>query len=82
MPGFFKRARLKSKVGGRLRVFREEIFTIFGAGRRLSGGSWELVGAFGRRSLRYSALVGGFREVRGRWSAPSGGFWASWAGSA
>ena len=45
MPVFFTRARLKSKVGGRLRVFRGKIFTIFGAGRPPSGGLWELVGA-------------------------------------
>jgi hypothetical protein len=27
---------------------RGKIFTIFGADRRLSGGSWELVGIFGK----------------------------------
>ena len=58
-------------MGGGLRDAGEDLYDIrrgsaafgrfVGAGRRRSGGSWE--------------LVGGFREVRGSWSALSGGFW-------
>ena len=58
MPVFFTRTRLKSKVGGRLRGAGGDLYDIrrgsaafgrfVGAGRRLSGGSWELGGAFGR----------------------------------
>ena len=48
MPGFFNRARLKSKVGGRLRDAGEDLYDIRRGRAVIVGFLWELVGAFVR----------------------------------